>query len=63
MPLPFILAGAAAVTIGTGIKKGIDGFKDNSAAKDITEAAESLYDTEKSYLMSKMPQLMHHWNH
>ncbi|MDG6280802.1 chemotaxis protein [Glaesserella parasuis] len=47
MPLPFILAGAAAVAIGTGIKKGIDGFKDNSAAKDITEAAESLYDTEK----------------
>lgn len=47
MPLPFILAGAAAAAAGLGIKKGIDGFRDSSEAEDIMKKSERSYTAEK----------------
>ena len=47
MPLPFILAGAAAVVAGYGAKKGYDGYQDKTAANEILESAKNRYETKK----------------
>lgn len=47
MPLPFILAGAAAVAAGYGAKKGYDGYQDKSEANDILESSKRKYNQEK----------------
>ncbi|EEZ39146.1 hypothetical protein [Photobacterium damselae] len=47
MPLPFILAGAAAVVAGYGAKKGYDGYQDKTAANEILESAKNRYEIEK----------------
>lgn len=47
MPLPFILAGAAAAVASYGAKKGYDGYQDKSLANDILESAKNDYETEK----------------
>ena len=44
MPLPLIIAGAALLAGGYGVKKGIDAKKDFSRAKEINSEAEHIYD-------------------
>jgi len=44
MPLPFVLAGAALVAGGFGVKKGIDAASDYSDAKDANRLAQNIYD-------------------
>ena len=41
MPLPFILAGAAAIAAGVGVKKSIDAKKKYKEAKEINDSAMS----------------------
>lgn len=48
MPLPFILAGAAAAAAGYGAKKGYDGYQDKSDANDILKASKKKYSEQKS---------------
>ncbi|KLV03645.1 chemotaxis protein [Photobacterium aquae] len=47
MPLPFILAGAAAVVAGYGAKKGYDGYQDKTEANEILEGAKRSYEKGK----------------
>lgn len=48
MAIPFIIAGALAIATGYGAKKGHDGYKNKSAANDITERALEKYELVKS---------------
>ncbi|WP_278183374.1 hypothetical protein [Vibrio misgurnus] len=50
MPLPFILAGAAIVAGGYGIKKGLDAKDDFDTAKTVNHRAQVLFDNAKSAL-------------
>lgn len=50
MPLPFILAGAAIVAGGYGVKKGIDAKDDFDTAKRVNRRAQSMFDEAKSEL-------------
>ncbi|MBE4226800.1 hypothetical protein HJ085_19480 [Vibrio parahaemolyticus] len=50
MPLPFILAGAAIVAGGYGVKKGIDAKDDFDTAKRINRRAQIMFDEAKSEL-------------
>lgn len=50
MPLPFILAGAAIVAGGYGVKKGIDAKDDFDTAKRINRRAQTMFDEAKSEL-------------
>ncbi|CAG7632899.1 hypothetical protein PAESOLCIP111_03426 [Paenibacillus solanacearum] len=50
MPLPFILAGAAAVAGVVGLVKGSKSISNNNEAKDLNEQAEQLYEEAKTYL-------------
>ncbi|PWF68423.1 hypothetical protein CCD93_10255 [Vibrio sp. T21] len=50
MPLPFILAGAAIVAGGYGVKKGIDAKDDFDTAKSINRRAQVMFDEAKSDL-------------
>ncbi|HGE6134609.1 TPA: hypothetical protein ACGG8M_003559 [Vibrio cholerae] len=50
MPLPFILAGAAIVAGGYGVKKGIDAKDDFDTAKRVNRRAQSIFDEAKSEL-------------
>lgn len=50
MPLPFILAGAAIVAGGYGVKKGIDAKDDFDTAKRVNRRAQSMFDKAKSEL-------------
>lgn len=52
MPLPFILAGAAVVAAGYGIKKGSDAISDFSDANDTNERAQIIYDEASTELES-----------
>lgn len=44
MPLPFILAGAAVLAGGYGVKKGIDAKDDFDTAESINDEAEEIFD-------------------
>ena len=48
MPLPFIIAGAVAVALGYGAKKGIDGYQSHSEADEIVNKAKRHYNDKKS---------------
>jgi len=48
MPLPFIIAGAALLAGGYGVKKGVDGYKSHSEADEIITKAKRLYDEKKT---------------
>lgn len=48
MPLPFILAGAAAIAAGVGAKKGYNGYQVSSLADDIVERSKQHYEKEDS---------------
>lgn len=50
MPLPLILAGAAILAGGYGVKKGIDAKDDFDTAKRINRRAQTMYDEAKSEL-------------
>ena len=47
MPLPFILAGAAAIAAGVGVKKSIDAKKKYKEAKEINDSAMSRVERAK----------------
>lgn len=47
VPLPFIIAGAAALAAGVGVKKGYDGHKKRSKADVIVDAAKGRYDAKR----------------
>lgn len=47
MPLPFLLAGAAAVAGITGLAKGGEAISNNSKAKELISDAEYMYDSAK----------------
>lgn len=48
MPLPFIIAGVAAITAGYGIKKGVDGYKSHSEADEIIKNTQEKYNIQKN---------------
>lgn len=48
MPLPFIIGAAALAATSYGAKKGYDGYKKQSEAKDTIEAAKWAYEDAKS---------------
>lgn len=48
MPLPFIIGAAALAATSYGAKKGYDGYKKHSEAKDTIEAAKWAYEDAKS---------------
>ncbi|MFW6029503.1 MAG: hypothetical protein ACOCRO_04540 [Halanaerobiales bacterium] len=50
MPLPFILAGAAAVAGIAGIAKGAESVSKNSEAKKLNQEAKSLFENSKEQL-------------
>ncbi|RSK28803.1 hypothetical protein EJF36_19050 [Bacillus sp. HMF5848] len=50
MPLPFLLAGAAAVAGITGIAKGVEASSNNSRAKELYEEAEEIFENAKEEL-------------
>lgn len=50
MPLPFILAGAAIVAGGYGVKKGVDAKNDFDEAKSINKEAQDIYDKSEKEL-------------
>lgn len=50
MPIPFVLAGAAAVAGLAGVVKGGQAISNNHKAKDIVADAESLYESAKASL-------------
>lgn len=50
MPIPFILAGAAALAGATGIYKGGKAVSNNNKAKEMVANAQSLYDSAKETL-------------
>lgn len=52
MPLPFILAGAAIIAGGYGIKKGVDAKSDFDSAENWNKKAKKLYDQSKEDLES-----------
>ncbi len=52
MPLPFVLAGAALIAGGYGVKKGVDAKSDHSSAKYWNKRAEEVFDGAKSDLES-----------
>lgn len=52
MPLPFILAGAAVIAGGYGVKKGLDAKEDFDSAKSTNSRAQDLYDKSKDKLES-----------
>lgn len=47
MPLPFILAGAAAIAGITGIAKGAEAMSKNSEAKELLEEAQDIFESAK----------------
>jgi len=53
MPLPLLLAGAALIAGGYGVKKGVDAKSDHDSAKRWNGQAEELYDNAKIKLESK----------
>jgi len=53
MPIPFILAGAAVVAAGYGVKKGIDAKDDFDTAKDHNKEAQRIYDEAQEQLEAK----------
>ena len=53
MPLPFILAGAALLASGYGIKKGIDAKSDYDSAKYLKDNAKEIFDEAKASLEKK----------
>ena len=64
MPLPFIIAGAAAIAAGYGIKKGVDGHKSHSEADEIIKNTTDKYsshrnkfNTQESKTQSSLEQL------
>lgn len=64
MPLPFIIAGAAAIAAGYGIKKGVDGHKSHSEADEIIKNTTDKYsshrnkfNTQESKAQSSLEQL------
>ncbi|WP_276784788.1 hypothetical protein [Thalassolituus oleivorans] len=52
MPLPFILAGAALLAGGYGVKKGFDAKSDFDRAKSLTSEAKDIFDKAKDELDS-----------
>lgn len=50
MPIPFILAGAALLAGGYGVKKGLDAKRDFSDASDTNDGANRIYDRARSAL-------------
>lgn len=48
MPLPLLIAGAALIAGGYGVKKGIDGHKSHSEADEIIEKTKRAYNSQKS---------------
>lgn len=52
MPLPFILAGAAIVAGGYGIKKGFDAKSDYDQAERVNNRAQKIYDEQSTKLDS-----------
>ncbi len=52
MPLPFILAGAAAIAAGYGVKKGLDAKSNLESAKSINRSAQRIFDEAQSDLES-----------
>lgn len=52
MPIPFIIAGAALLAGGYGIKKGLDAKRDFDEAEQTNERARSIYDDASSDLQS-----------
>ena len=52
MPLPFILAGAAAIAGGYGVKKGLDAKSDLDSANSINRSAKRIFDEAHSNLES-----------
>ncbi|MGC8122009.1 hypothetical protein [Marinobacter sp. VGCF2001] len=53
MPLPFVLAGAALIAGGYGVKKGVDAKSDHDSAKYWNERAEKVFESAKSDLESE----------
>ncbi len=52
MPLPLLLAGAAVVAAGYGVKKGSDAISDFSDASDTNKRAQRIYDEASTELES-----------
>lgn len=50
MPIPFLLAGAAAIAGATGVVKGAKAISNNSEARDLINRAQSKYDRAQSRL-------------
>ena len=47
MPIPFIIAGAALLAGGYGIKKGLDAKRDFDEAEQTNERAQAIYDNAR----------------
>jgi hypothetical protein len=60
MPLPFILAGAAILAGGYGVKKGVDAMDDFNEAKKYNEKAQKIYDEAKEKLDNKRKKTNSH---
>lgn len=54
MPIPFIIAGVAAITAAVGGKKALDGYKTKSKANDIMNTAETTYKKREVQIKSLM---------
>ena len=56
MPLPLLLAGAALLAAGWGVKKGLDAKENFNRAEEINEEAKSLYEKAKKSLSYQRDQ-------
>jgi len=52
MPIPFIIAGVAAVAAGYGLKKSYDAYEDNNMANDYNKKATETYENAQDALNS-----------
>ena len=50
MPIPFIIAGAAAIAGAYGAKKGYDAYQDNDTAKTYNRRAVEIFDEAQQEL-------------
>lgn len=50
MPLPFLLAGAAVLAGGFGVKKGVDSYSDFNRAKTLNSKAKNIFDDARADL-------------
>jgi len=62
MPIPFMIAGVAVATAGTGIKKGFDAKKKNEKATEIIEEAEKKYNLSLEKFKSKQDAMEEYIN-